>query len=317
MNLLYFLKNYDILYIINKIFFIIAIKILMHFILSLILTFITTSACLAKHSKHSSNQKKPQITISTILIDMDSKQILQEKEATKQHSPASLTKLMTLYIAFSKIKAGEIGFDDKVLVSHKATLQKPSKIYLKEDDTISVYDLISSIIVHSADDSSYALAEYIAGSHETFVKTMNDQAQKLKMYSTNFENANGLDNKNQFSTARDIARLSMALHDDFKEFYPIFAKKDFEYDGRTYNTHNSIVANYDGATGLKTGFVNSSGYNIASTAKRGDHKVLAVVLGGRTAKERDLYVAELLDYGFTFLAGRPEENLGYDIVASK
>lgn len=290
---------------------------------------ITTSSCLAKaktkntkhkkHAKHKSitHSNQPPITISTILIDMDSKQILQEKDATKQHPPASLTKLMTLYIAFAKIKAGEIGFDDKVVVSYEATTQKPSKIYLKEGDIISVYDLISSIIVHSANDSSYALAEYIAGNNQAFVAKMNEQAAKLKMYSTHFENPNGLDHKNQFSTARDIARLSMALYDDFKEFYPIFTKKDFEYGGRNYETHNKIVANYDGATGLKTGFVNSSGYNIASTAQRGDKKVLAVVLGGNTAKQRDMYVSELLDYGFRFLAGRADESESYAIVAEK
>ena len=243
---------------------------------------------------------------SVLVVDLDTKKILYENNSTAERFPASLTKLMTLYIAFDKIQKGEINLDDVVVVSKHAESQPSSQIYLRQGDEISVYNLIVSLIVHSANDSAVALAEYIAGSEQNFIETMNQTALKLKMYSTFFVNANGLHHQNQVSTAKDIARLSTAVYSDFKDFYPLFSIKEFSYKGRNFVTHNKIVANYNGATGLKTGYVAASGYNIASTARRDGENILTVVMGGHTPEERDIYATELLNYGFDFLAGKIE-----------
>ena len=252
--------------------------------------------------------------MSMLLVDLDTKKIIYESNATEQRFPASLTKLMVLYIAFDKIQQGKIGLDDIVVVSKNAAKQPSSQIYLQQGDEISVYDLISSIIVQSANDSAVALAEYIGGTEQNFVDEMNNAALKLKMYFTYFVNANGLHDDRQVSTAKDIARLSVSLYNDFKDFYPLFSMKTFAYKGRNFTTHNSIVAEYSGANGLKTGYVAASGYNIASTAQRNGNNVLTVVLGGRTAEERNIYASELLDYGFDFLSGRIQSE--YSIFAS-
>lgn len=238
--------------------------------------------------------------IAALVVNSNDGTVIFEQNSQEQRYPASLTKLMTMYVAFDKISKGQISFSDKIHV--KRTPDVPAmKIGIQKGDVVSVQDMVYGMIVHSANDAAEVLGEYVGETKDGFVVMMNNYAHQLKMYSTNFVNPSGLHSSMQFSTARDMAKLAVAVQKNFPEYFDMFLTKKFEFKGKTYNNHNRIVANYDGATGLKTGYIAAGGYSIISTAKKDGTNVVAVVMSAKNLHSRDAIVARLLDYGYGYM----------------
>ncbi|MEM7269085.1 MAG: serine hydrolase [Pseudomonadota bacterium] len=247
----------------------------------------------------SAGEKALAAPYAAIVIDARNGEVLHSRSADKRLHPASLTKMMTLYLAFEAVKQGNLKLDTKVRVSRHARRQVPSKLYFSSKRRPTIRDLIRATAVKSANDAAVALGEAIAGSEGDFAKLMTDKAKRLGMKNTTFRNASGLSHKHQRSTARDMAILGRALFYDFPEYYNLFARKKTSAYGKTvWNTNRRLLASYRGADGIKTGYTNASGYNLVSSAKRGKKRVIAVVFGGRTSASRNRRIAELMDMGF-------------------
>lgn len=247
----------------------------------------------------SSNAKA---SVSSIMIDAESGEILSESNADELRYPASLTKLMTLYITFDALEKGIIKWDDKLPVSRRAANMSPSKIGVRRGEKIKVSDAVMALIVKSANDCAVVLAEGLGYSEENFAKTMTKVAHELGMENTTFYNASGLPNKKQKTTARDMALLGAAIYHHFPQYYKLFATKKFTYHGRTIYTHNHLLKKFEGADGMKTGFTNAAGYNIVTSAERNGHRVIAVTMGHRIMKQRDKKVASMMESGLQKLA---------------
>lgn len=241
---------------------------------------------------------------AAIVIHSDSGEVLYEKNADTLNYPASLTKMMTLYLAFEALEAGRLHLDQPLTVSRRAAAMPPSKLGLKPGTTIAVEAAILALVIKSANDAAVVLAEAIGGSEATFADMMSKRAHALGMERTTFRNASGLPNRGQLSTARDMATLSRALLHDRAAYYRYFATDRFTHRGRTLRNHNRLLRRYQGADGIKTGYTRASGYNLAASAVRDQARIIAVVFGGRTAKWRDRHTAALLDRGFARLAIR-------------
>ena len=235
---------------------------------------------------------------ASLVIDLNNSKILHAQNAHEPRYPASLVKMMTLYLAFKKLEAKELHLQQKLRVSSKAASMPRTNLSLKPGELITAHKAILGLIVHSSNDASVVLAEAIAGSEENFVILMNKQAKAIGMNNTRFCNSSGLPHKNQKSTAYDLAKLSIALKRDFPKFFPWFTIESFTHNGRTYRSHNHVTRNYEWATGLKTGFTNASGFNLATTATKNGKDLVAVVLGGETTKARDKYMISLLNHYF-------------------
>jgi len=235
---------------------------------------------------------------ASLVVDLDNGKILHANNAHELRYPASLVKMMTLYMTFKEITAGNLSLERKLVVSKKAASMPRTNMSLKAGTYVSVRKAILGLIVHSSNDAAVVLAEAIGGSETNFAHMMNVQAKKLGMSRTTFRNASGLPHKEQKSTAHDLAILAKALKRDFPSFFPWFTVTSFAYNGKTYKSHNRVVQNYEWATGLKTGFTNASGFNIATTAKKDGRHLVGIVLGENTAKERDKLVVSLLNQSF-------------------
>lgn len=236
--------------------------------------------------------------VSTLVADTKSGLILSAQNAAEQKHPASLTKVMTLYLTFTALENGLLSMDDKLPVSLHAAKQPRSKLYVKAGQTISVRDAIMALIIISANDVAVVLSEALAPSEAEFAKMMTDVAHNLGLKNTTFKNASGLHHPDQVTTAQDMAVLAMAMIHHFPNYYKLFSKKTFTYKGKTYNTHNHVQKKYAGAEGLKTGYISAVGYNIISTAKRDNHRLVSVVIGQDTIALRDKQAMNLLDKGF-------------------
>ncbi len=236
-----------------------------------------------------------------IVIDAETGAILYEKHADRRLYPASLTKIMTLYMTFEALERGKLRLDQKLRVSRRAAGQTPSVLGLKRGERISVRDAILALITKSANDVATVLAEAQAKSELDFALAMTRKARELGMKRTRFRNATGLPNRRQYSTARDMARLARALIRDFPQYYKLFSTRRFTYKGRKFPNHNNLLASYKGADGIKTGYIRASGFNLVASAQRGGRRLIGVVFGGRTAKRRDAQMARLLDRGFQML----------------
>ena len=235
---------------------------------------------------------------ASLVVDMHDGRILHSNNAQELRYPASLVKMMTIYLTFQKINQGTLSLDKKLLVSAKAASMPRTNMNLKAGSYIPVRKAILGLIVHSSNDAAVVLAEAIGGSEAKFAVMMNNQAKKLGMKNTTYRNASGLPHKEQKSTAHDLAKLAIALKRDFPQFYPWFSVTSVTFNGTTFKSHNNVLKNYKWATGLKTGFINASGFNIATTAHKDGKHLVGVVMGGSTAKERDKLVVSLLDNGF-------------------
>jgi D-alanyl-D-alanine carboxypeptidase len=239
------------------------------------------------------------------VIHADTGDVLFDRYSTARRYPASLTKMMTLYLLFEELDAGELTLQSKLKVSARAAGQPPSKLGLKAGSTISVETAIEALVVKSANDVAAVVAEHISGSEWRFAKKMTTKARSLGMSRTRFRNASGLPNSKQVTTARDMAVLGQRVLQDFPQYYHYFSAKSFTWGGRTYASHNRLVKTYSGADGIKTGYTRRSGFNLVTTAVNGDNRLIGVVLGGRTSRSRDKHMRDILNKGFASIKRKP------------
>jgi D-alanyl-D-alanine carboxypeptidase len=212
--------------------------------------------------------------------------------------PASLTKLMTAYVTFQALRDGTVTPDTRVVCSKKATQQAPSKLWLKEGESLDLDTALKVLIVKSANDVAVMIAETVAGSEEAFVARMNEAAKRLNMTKTHFANPHGLPNDHQVSSARDLAKLARAIIIEFPEHADLFTVKEVQVKKQVLRTHNALLINYPGADGMKTGFICDSGFNVVASATRDGRKLVAVVLGEPSSATRRIRAQTLLDNGF-------------------
>ena len=239
-----------------------------------------------------------------IVVDAASGSVVKAHRPQMQHYPASLTKMMTLYMVFDALAAGELQLDEKMYVSPHAEEMPPSDLGLRAGDRIRVETAIKALVTKSANDAAVVIAEHLAGTEWDFAMQMTAAAQRLGLDDTKFRNASGLPHPYQVTTAEDMALLARALIDDFPGYYKYFSIEQMRYQGRVYRNHNNLLGRYDGVDGIKTGYIDDSGYNLVASAKRDGRRVIAVALGGRSAAARDRRVEKLLDVGFRQLPAR-------------
>lgn len=232
---------------------------------------------------------------AAIVVDQNTGRILYSRNADAHRYPASLTKIMTLYLLFDRMKAGTISLGTRLKVSGYAAGKPPSKVGLKPGQTIRVADAIGALVTKSANDVAAVVAENLGGSEAKFARIMTRQAARLGMTRTRFRNASGLPNKEQVTTARDMATLSRRIRVDFPEYFAYFRTKYFKYRGRRYRNHNRLLFTYKGTEGIKTGYTRASGFNLAASVRRGNKHLVAVVMGGKSAKSRNRHIAYLLN----------------------
>ncbi|MFN4311093.1 MAG: serine hydrolase [Ferrovibrio sp.] len=232
------------------------------------------------------------------MLDADTGRVLHAHEADTLRYPASLTKMMTLYMAFDALKDGRLKLDQRIPVSAHAAGQAPSAIGLRPGQTLTVRDAILAAVTKSANDATVALGEAIGGSETQFATMMTRRAHQLGMTSTTFRNASGLPNPGQKSTARDMATLALALLKNHKAYYTYFSTPEFEWNDRVFNNHNHLLKRYEGVDGIKTGYIRASGFNLVASAKRDGRRVIGVVFGGTSVTARDNRMIELLDTAF-------------------
>jgi D-alanyl-D-alanine carboxypeptidase len=231
---------------------------------------------------------------STIVVDANSGATLQANNADAQRFPASLTKVMTLYLLFERLESGKMKLDTGMPVSEYASEQAPTKLGLREGDELKVEDAIKGLITRSANDASVVIAEAISGSEDEFARLMTRKARALGMSRTTYKNANGLPNPEQVTTARDQAVLGRAIQDRFPRYYRYFATNSFNYRGKAIRNHNKLLGRVEGVDGIKTGFTRASGFNLVTSMKRGNRHLVGVVLGGRSGGSRDAIMRNLL-----------------------
>lgn len=238
---------------------------------------------------------------SSIMVNADDGKVMYEQNADELRYPASLTKLMTLYITFNALENGHLKLTDKLKVSRVAASRSPSKLGVKAGTTITVKDAIMAVIVKSANDCATVLAEHFAKSEADFAVLMTKTAHKLGMNNTTFKNASGLPNSKQKSTARDMSKLAMAVYHHFPQYYKWFSVQSFRYKGQTITGHNHLLKSFAGADGMKTGYTAASGYNIVTSAHRNNKRVIAVTMGHRYLNERDKKAALMMEKGLKHL----------------
>lgn len=235
---------------------------------------------------------------AAIVINETDGQVLTAVNPDEQNHPASLTKMMTLYLTFQALKSGTLKLDQELPVSAWAASKAPTKLDLRKGQTISVEDCILGMITKSANDAATVVAEGLGGNEGHFVELMNAQALMLGMTNSHFANASGLPDPSDATSARDMSKLAMALYHDFPQYSHYFSTQEFMFRGQLVRGHNKLMDKYPGMDGLKTGFTNAAGFNLASTAVKDGRRLFSVVLGGRTATARDQLMARLLDDAF-------------------
>lgn len=236
---------------------------------------------------------------ASIVVNAETGKILHAENATTRNYPASLTKIMTLFMTFEALRSGKVKLDQRLPVSRIAAGRSPAKLGLRKGQTISVEDAISALVTKSANDVATVIAEALGGTERKFARQMTKRAHELGMKDTTFRNASGLPNREQLSTAKDMATLARAVLREFPREYKYFAKRSFTWNGRTYRNHNKLLDSYEGVDGIKTGYIRASGYNLVASAKRNGVRVIAVMFGGNSSRQRNRLVARMLDRGFT------------------
>ncbi len=237
---------------------------------------------------------------SYLLIDFHSGIVLAEKNQDKRIEPASITKLMTAYVIYDALKKGSISLDDNVLISEKSWKMEGSRMFVEAGKKVPLKRMLSGLVIQSGNDAAVALAEHIAGSEEAFVSRMNEWAKRLGMNSTHFMNATGWPAENHYTTARDIAKLTRVLIKEFPEHYKLHAKKSYSYNGIKQYNRNKLLWRDKTVDGVKTGHTESAGYCLVASSKRNGMRLISVMLGTKSEKERADYSQELLEYGFRF-----------------
>ena len=231
-----------------------------------------------------------------IVLDNNSGQVLHETNPDAPRHPASLTKIMTLYLLFEQLDAHKLALDSRLSVSSRASAQAPTKLGLKPNDTISVEDAIKAIVTRSANDAAVVIAEGIAGTEQAYADMMTQKAQALSMNNTVYVNASGLPAEAQVTTARDQALLARAIQERFPGYYRYFSLPSFQFRGMFINNHNALVRDMPGVDGIKTGYTEASGYNLVSSFRRNGKHIIGVVLGGRSTAARDSRMRQLIEH---------------------
>ncbi len=247
---------------------------------------------------HSKVKAKPQNKYASIIIDIETLEILHARSIDDLRYPASLTKMMTLYLTFDALERGELSLSEPMLISARAARTPPGRIGLRAGRSITVHQAIQALTVKSANDVAVVLAERLGGSEKEFSVLMTQKAKALGMQRTVFRNANGLPDEDQFTTARDMGKLAEALLRTHRKYYPYFSQKKFSYKGRIHTNHNTLLGKVDGVDGFKTGYTDASGYNLVLSAQRSGRRLVAVVLGGASGRSRDKHMADLIERGF-------------------
>jgi D-alanyl-D-alanine carboxypeptidase len=245
-----------------------------------------------------------QPSYASIVIDANSGAVMQASNADSPRHPASLTKIMTLYLLFERLEAGKIKLSTEMMVSPHAAAQAPSKLGLKPGQTIDVETAIRAIVTKSANDVAVIVAETLAGDESEFAKQMTAKAHALGMMHTTYRNASGLPDEGQLTTARDVAILGRAIQDGFPKFYHYFATRTFVFNGKEMRNHNHLLGNVAGVDGIKTGYIHESGFNIVISVRRNNRHIVAVVFGGRTAGARDARMRSLIDNNINIAAAK-------------
>lgn len=241
---------------------------------------------------------------AALVVEANTGKVIYQDRAGSLRYPASLTKMMTLYLTFDALKKNQLSINASLPVSEKAANQPQTNIALNPGDRLSVRTAIESLVVRSANDSAMVLAEAIGKTEWNFALMMTQKARELGMKNTEFRNPSGLPDPAQHTTAYDMARLAIALRRDFPEYYHYFSLQSFDYQGVTYTGHNRVLARFDGADGVKTGFIRASGFNLVTSAQRSGINLVAVVMGGTTAQNRDDKMIDLLDRSFVEMETR-------------
>lgn len=229
------------------------------------------------------------------LVDADSGTVLESENAEELNYPASLTKMMTLYMTFEALHDGRLTWDTRLPISENANSKEPFKFAIGAGNTISVTEAVTGMIVLSTNDAAVAVAEKLGGSEAKFGEMMTATARRLGMAQTVFRNPAGLPDPAQVTTAKDLAKLGLALMRDYPQEFTLFSQKRMVFRGMKLRGHNGVLNTYPGATGLKTGFTNASGYNLVTSVERDGHRLVGVVMGGKTAQERDEEMKAMLD----------------------
>ncbi|MED5467329.1 MAG: D-alanyl-D-alanine carboxypeptidase family protein [Pseudomonadota bacterium] len=260
----------------------------------------------------------PQIAGSSwVLMDSLSGRVIMEHNSNERLPPASLTKMMTAYIVERELDEGRISMSDMVPISVKAWRTEGSRTFVQEGTSVSVEDLLKGVIIQSGNDASVALAEFVAGSEGAFVDIMNQQAQLLGMKDTHFENATGLPSADHFSTAYDLAVLARHIIQDYPENYPLYAQKHFTYNNIRQPNRNSLLWRDDSVDGLKTGHTEEAGYCLVASAKRGETRLIATVMGTSSSEARAQEVQKMLNYGFRYFETERLFRAGQELMASR
>lgn len=237
---------------------------------------------------------------SWILLDYNSDQVLAEHDADKRIEPASITKVMSSYVVYEALRDGLISMDDQVEVSEKAWRMGGSRMFIEVGKQVALKDLIYGLVIQSGNDAAVALAEHVAGTEAAFADQMNASAQRLGMRNSHFVNATGWPAENHYVTARDVALLSKALIRDFPEHYAVYGEKEYEYNNIKQPNRNRLLWRDNSVDGLKTGHTDAAGYCLASSAKRGDMRLISVVMGAKSDSARAKFSQTLLNYGFRY-----------------
>jgi D-alanyl-D-alanine carboxypeptidase len=247
-----------------------------------------------KHRRHHVVRESYSPQFSSIIVDGNSGAVLSSNNPDGIRRPASLTKIMTLYLLFERLDAGKMKLDTEMEVSEHASEQAPTKLGLKPGQTLKVEDAIKGLVTRSANDAAVVIAEAIAGDEDEFAKLMTRKARSLGMTKTTYRNASGLPNDEQLTTARDQATLGRAIQDRYPRYYRYFATTVFNYRGQSIRNHNRLLGNVEGIDGIKTGYTRASGFNLVSSMRRGNRHLIGVVLGGRSGGSRDATMRNLL-----------------------
>src|SRR5258708_4624753 len=256
----------------------------------------TTHTADARRSRHRHHEQRESYSpaFSSIIVDGNSGATLTAKDADGLRHPASLTKIMTLYLLFERLESGKMKLDTEMDVSEHASEQAPTKLGLRPGQTIRVEDAIKGLVTRSANDAAVVIAEAIGGDEDDFAKSMTRKARALGMTRTVYRNASGLPDDDQVTTARDQAILGRAIQDRFPRYYRYFSTSVFNYHGRSIRNHNHLIGSVEGVDGIKTGYTRASGFNLVTSMRRGNRHLVGVVLGGRSGSSRDAIMRNLL-----------------------
>lgn len=252
------------------------------------------------HAKKSSKENKK---YASLVMDADTGMILSQRYADKPLHPASLTKIMTLLMAFEALEQGKIQPNTRIRISRHAASMVPSKLGLKPGASIKVKDAISILVTKSANDIAVAMAEHLGRTESSFAKLMTRKARYIGMKKTTFRNASGLHDPKQITTARDMALLAQYIINRYPTYYRYYNRTSFTYKGVTYKNHNKLLGKYKGLDGMKTGYIRASGFNLVASAVRNNQRIIGVVFGGRSGKTRNEHMANILDDGFARMRG--------------